>query len=171
MRECVALALLLGMAGYTVAAEGQTAEMTIYSHGSWASELKPVSRNAIFKGGIWDGGEPMLMFTDRPWITNDRYVVLELPAGVHVFGTGEGNKPRRSSLLTVTLQAGERYFLRVHASSNYFGERSDFEAVSCQVARGDLAQGKALGERAVMKEKRGLLSGRQEVPVCPAGQP
>lgn len=163
------LGLLLGLV--VGGARAQTAEVTIYSHGSWASELKPVSRNAIFAGGIWDGGEPIVMFVDRPFKTNDRYVVLQLAGGEHTFGTGEGNKPRKSSLLTVKLEAGERYFLRVHASSNYFGERSDFELVSCQVAREDLAHGKALGERAVMKEKRGLLSGRQEVPVCAVAQP
>lgn len=167
------LLLALG-AALAFEAKAQTAEVTIYTHGSWASQMKPISHNAIFTGGIWDGGEPILMFIDRPYQKNDRYVVLQLPAGVHVFGTGEGNQPRKSSLLTLKLEPGQRYFLRVHAASNDFtipGYRANFETVTCDEAHEDLAHGTSLDERSVMKEKRGLLAARQEIPVCPVAQP
>ena len=165
LRLC--FALVLGCAnGYA-----QTAEVIIYSHGSWASEIKPITQNGIFKGGIWDGKEPIAMFTDRLYLTNDRFVVLDLAAGVHVFGTGEGNKPRGKSLLTLDIKAGQRYYLRVYQTSNPLRESSGFEPVSCEQAREDLKAGKALDERAVRKDKRNLLSPKQEIPVCAASVP
>ena len=88
--------------------------------------------------------------------------------------TGGGNKPNKKSQLTLKLEPGQRYFLRVHATSNEFtfpGYSTAFEPVSCEEAHDDLAHGKPLNEHMVMKEKRGLLSARQEVPVCPAAVP
>ena len=64
------------------AARAQTAEVTIYSHGSRASDLKPISHNALFTGGIWDGDDPVAMFADfRPYKPNNLYLCSGTPGG------------------------------------------------------------------------------------------
>ena len=153
-------------------AHAQTAEVTIYSHGDWTHNLHPLSRNGVFRGGVWLDGDPLLFVVGGLLGPNNHFLTFTISAGSHTFGLGDGRKPRKGSEMALAMDGGKHYYLRMLERSNILSsDVSTFEVVPCATAHDHLAEGKPLDWRLVVREKRSLISDNQEPPRCPASAP
>ena len=62
-------------------------------------------------------------------MAQDSYFYLFTPPGEHVFSVNDGN-PERDASITMTLQAGQTYYVRVDIEYEVFGGKPVFTVVN-----------------------------------------
>jgi hypothetical protein len=153
---------------------GQEALATFYSTGSAGKEALKTLRGEFgvpgeygFMGWVFDGDRRLAV------MQRGRFMTLHLPPGQHTFAPGNAwsaKHPSQKVLLSVTLEAGGRYFLRLSEThKGVWALQIPFqhiEQVACETARQEASKTEPIKAKRVEKEVRSSLENSVYFPNC-----
>lgn len=127
--------------------------------------------NEIFFGQVYDGDQQVFSFHDGFFVTKNRLLVLNMTAGPHSFSATYGNAPSKEDFLSVNLESGKRYFVRVQSEADDVPVlrigNGRLELVTCDVARVEAQKAKPLSGRTVSASFAQNIDPMQLKPACP----
>lgn len=133
----------------------QDAIVTFYSHGNrWTTDM-PRSNHGLFYGKIFNGENVLLNFREGFPPKNNLVISIHFPPGEYSFSAAYGNHAPKKKL-SVTLNPGERYFLRAQSEARgiveieFYSGRLD--EVSCATASEETTNAKELAGKKVAKQ-------------------
>jgi hypothetical protein len=172
-RLLCAFSLVVALANLpALASDGkqQEAIVTFYSHGNrWTSGL-PGSNHGIFYGKVFSGENALFSFFVPFALKNNQVISFHFPPGAYAFSASYG-KHAPQKRISLTLNPGDRYFLRAQSESRGVVEiefeRGRLDQVSCETASEETKNAKPVAGKKVVKQfAAGIVS--TQIPItCP----
>jgi hypothetical protein len=123
----------------------KAATVTFYSQGNAMTLGVPGTKHSLFFGKVFDGDRLLFRFQPKSVAS------FTLAAGTHTFSAGYGKKPPGKDNLSITLQSGRAYRIRVQSESsvNLISDQGRLEEVPCETARKETADYKPLDAKRI----------------------